>query len=121
MSKIYTSKLDYIFAALSDPTRRAILETLQQGEKPVMDIAKDFAITFQATSKHLKVLDRAGLIKRKKIGRQSICIYNPQPMSEAFTWMAQQYDFWQSNFDSLEQFLDNLKPNSDGQDLGSIK
>jgi DNA-binding transcriptional ArsR family regulator len=106
--KVYTSQLDRVFAALSDPTRRGIISRLQEKEYPVMELAEEFDVSFQAISKHLKVLDKAALIERRKEGRFQYCKYNADAMSEAIRWMSFHHEFWKGSFNSLENFLDQM-------------
>lgn len=80
--------IDPTFSALADPTRRAILARLAQGESTVSELAAPFAISLPAISKHLKVLERAGLVRRRKQGRQHYCSLNPDPLAEVVTWLA---------------------------------
>ncbi len=109
MAKAYTSRLDRVFAALSDPTRRGIIAQLREEEMSVLELAESFDMSFQAISKHLKVLDKAELLHRRKEGRYQWCKFNSEPMADAVKWMSFHYDFWKESFNSLEQFLDQLK------------
>jgi len=98
--------MDKIFNALSDPSRRSMIEKLKVKEYSVLELAGHYDMTFQAVSKHLKTLERANLLTRRKEGRSYYCGYNSQPLVEAITWISKNYEFWNSNFDSLENFLD---------------
>ena len=97
--------LDAIFGALADPTRRQILELLRRGEQKVTDLAAPFQISLAAISKHLKVLERAGLIKRTKQGRVHHMRANPSALSEAQSWIEAYARGWDESFDALERFL----------------
>jgi DNA-binding transcriptional ArsR family regulator len=103
------SAIDRVFAAVADPTRRAILETLGHEPAPVTEIAKRFPVSLNAVSKHLMALERAGLIEREIRGRQHICRVRTEPLSEAIAWMQSSYQFWQSRLDALEVHLKNRK------------
>ena len=97
--------LDAVFGALADGTRRAILAKLAQGPAPVMELAEPFAMSLPAISKHLKVLERAGLLHRDKQGRVHRCSLDPAPMGEAATWIEHTRAFWQGRLDGLDQYL----------------
>lgn len=98
--------LDKVFFALSDGTRRSILEKLKDVDMTVMQLADCYDMSFQAISKHLKVLDHAGLITKKKEGRKYLCSQKSSSLSLAILWISSQHEFWKSSFDSLEEFLD---------------
>jgi DNA-binding transcriptional ArsR family regulator len=97
--------LSITFAALSDPTRRAILARLAKGEASVGELADPFTISLPAISRHLKVLQQAGLIERKAEAQWRRCVLNPEPLIEAASWIDQYRVFWESRFDALEGFL----------------
>ena len=99
--------LDHTFAALADPTRRAMLARLARGEASVGDLAAPHAMSLPAISKHLKVLERAGLIRRRKDGRVHRCSLDTAPMSAAVAWIETHRRFWEARFDALEDYLDN--------------
>lgn len=101
--------LDAIFAALSDPTRRAILTRLAAGEASVNEIAAPFDMSQPAVSKHLKVLERAGLIMRGADRQRRPAQLNAVPMKEAVAWLEEFRKFWSSSFDQLDTLLDELK------------
>jgi DNA-binding transcriptional ArsR family regulator len=105
MVNISAAKLDVIFSALSDPTRRAMLQRLTKGEMSVMELAAPFAISKPAVTKHLKVLENAGLLRRQIIGRTHRCRLVPQPLSEAAKWIAFYENFWNKKFDALDEYL----------------
>ena len=103
-----SSALDRTFSALSDPTRRAILSRLAGGESSVGELAAPFNMSLPAVSKHLRVLENAGLLRRKKDGRVRRCRLNPEAMKEASDWIAFYRRFWEAQFDSLENYLNNI-------------
>jgi DNA-binding transcriptional ArsR family regulator len=102
----YTTTLDSVFAALSDPTRRHIVERLARTDQLTAGaIAADFAISLPAVSKHLKVLERCGLLRRKIVGREHHCRLNPRAMRTATDWLEAQERFWNAGFDKLDELL----------------
>jgi DNA-binding transcriptional ArsR family regulator len=104
--------LDAVFGALSDPTRRRILDLLaRKNESCVTDLAKPFSISLPAISKHLRVLENAGLIKRERNGRVHRLQLRPQPMSEAAEWIGRYRKFWEVQFDALAHYLENQTQN----------
>ncbi|HEY4612765.1 MAG TPA: metalloregulator ArsR/SmtB family transcription factor [Bacteroidota bacterium] len=105
MVKYSTTQLNTIFSALSDPTRRAIVENLVKGESSVTELAKPFAMSLPAISKHLRILENAGLLVRHKVGRVHHLRLNAQPLSDALRWMEYYHQFWESRFDELEHQL----------------
>ncbi len=103
-----TDQLSVIFAALADPTRRAILARLAEGEATVNELAAPFAMTLPAISKHLKVLERAGLISRGREAQWRPCKLEAEPLKEASEWVDRYRRFWESSFDKLDAHLKNL-------------
>jgi len=99
------SNLDRVFSALADPTRRAILERLMQGQASVGELAEPFAVSLPAISKQLGVLERAGLVAREKEGRRHICRLVAEPMNGAAQWIARYRVFWEGQLDALAEFL----------------
>jgi DNA-binding transcriptional ArsR family regulator len=99
------SNLDATFGALSDPTRRAIVERLTRGDALVGELAEPFDMSLPAISKHLTVLERAGLVERAREGRTRRCRLVPEQMREALQWIATYGAFWEGQLDSLERFL----------------
>jgi DNA-binding transcriptional ArsR family regulator len=93
------------FAALADPTRRAILARLTEGEATVTELAEPFPISVQAVSKHLKVLERAGLITRGRSAQLRPSSLQPEPLQEAVEWLVSYRRFWQGSFDRLDERL----------------
>jgi DNA-binding transcriptional ArsR family regulator len=104
-----SDRLNGIFAALADPTRRAILARLAAGEASVMDIATPFAMSQPAISKHLKVLERAGLIARGRDAQRRPCRLRAKPMAEATAWLERYRRYWEANFSRMDDLLDDLK------------
>lgn len=102
------SHLDVTFSALADPTRRAILARLAQGEASVMELAEPFAMSQPAISKHLKVLERAGLISRSRSAQRRPCRIEPQALAEASSWLDDYRRLWEGNFRRLDALLDEL-------------
>ncbi|MGH7374679.1 MAG: ArsR/SmtB family transcription factor [Candidatus Rokuibacteriota bacterium] len=101
--------LDATFGALADPTRRAILERLARGEAPVTELAAPFEMSLPAISKHLGVLEAAGLLTRERDGRLRRCGLAPRPMKAAAEWIARYRRFWEGQFDALADYLDGTK------------
>jgi DNA-binding transcriptional ArsR family regulator len=104
-----TDPLSTTFAALADPTRRAILARLATGEATVNELAEPFEITLQAVSKHLKVLERAGLISRGRDAQYRPCHLESAPLDSAIGWIEQHRNIWQQRFDQLEEHLRNIQ------------
>ncbi len=104
-----TDTLSITFAALADPTRRAILTHLASGEATVNELAEPFEITLQAVSKHLKVLERAGLISRGRDAQYRPCRLESTQLDSAIGWVEQQRKVWQQRLDRLEHHLRNIQ------------
>ncbi len=104
-----SGRLDATFAALADPTRRAILARLASGEASVNDLAKPFRISQPAISKHLKVLERAGLISRGRDAQRRPRRIEGKPLAEATQWLERYRRIWEGNFQRLDALLDELK------------
>jgi DNA-binding transcriptional ArsR family regulator len=100
--------LDATFAALADPTRRAILARLAQGEATVMELAAPFAMSQPAISKHLKVLEHAGLISRRRDAQRRPCRIEPAALAAASDWLEAYRRLWEANFTRLDALLDEL-------------
>jgi len=98
-------ELDFIFQSLADPTRREILERISEHDLTVTDIAKPYNMSLPAVSKHLKVLERAHLVIRKKIGREYLFSLNLQPIKEAARYLSFYRQFWSAQFGSLQKIL----------------
>jgi DNA-binding transcriptional ArsR family regulator len=97
------------FAALSDPTRRAILARLTLGETSVTELAAPFEMSLPAVSRHLKVLERAGLISRGREAQWRPCRLKPQPLKQAADWLDEYRQFWEESFDRLDDYLTKLQ------------
>lgn len=104
-----SDQLSVTFAALADPTRRAILAHLAKGEASVTELAQPFEMSLPAISKHLKVLERAGLIKRSREAQWRPCQLKAESLKEAANWIEQYRQFWEQNLDSLEDYLQELQ------------
>jgi len=104
-----TDQLSTTFAALADPTRRAILARLVGGETSVKELARPFDITPPAVTKHLKVLERAGLIQREKRAQWRPCRLDAKPLREVSDWVEQYRQFWEERLDRLEDYLIELQ------------
>jgi DNA-binding transcriptional ArsR family regulator len=98
-------KLNQIYGALADPTRRAILASLARGDATVGDLAGRFPISFNGVSKHVKVLERAGLVRRRVDGREHRLRLNARPLRRAARWLAHYQSFWTDRLDALEAHL----------------
>src|SRR6476646_8906524 len=107
------NRLDSTFRALADPTRRGMLASLALGDKSIGDLAEPFAMSFAGASKHVKVLEEAGLIARRKTGRTHLIRIEAKPLEEAERWLRQWEKFWNVRLDRLEAMIqrDNKKEN----------
>lgn len=108
--------LDRTFSALADPTRRAILARLMSGEARVTEIAEPFEMSLNAVSKHVAVLERAGLVRRDVKGRVHQLSFEGAPILEAARWMEETRRFWEARLDALEVFLEQKNPKNDPPD-----
>jgi DNA-binding transcriptional ArsR family regulator len=97
--------LDRTLLALADPTRRAILHRLAAGEARVTDLAAPFEMSLNAVSKHIRLLERASLVRRRKSGREQLLSLNPEPLEEVATWMAEQRAYWTTRLAALDDLL----------------
>ncbi|MGF1647563.1 MAG: ArsR/SmtB family transcription factor [Kineosporiaceae bacterium] len=109
MPVLADDELDSIFAALADPTRRAIVARLTQGEAGVLELAAPFAMSQPAVTKHLQVLERAGLVSRRRDGRRRPCRLEPQRLRQLSEWVGDYGRFWEESFERLDEYLDNLQ------------
>lgn len=98
---------DNVFTAIADPTRRAILDLLRQGEQPVKQIAQPFSMSLPAISQHLRVLCEAGLVTQRKKGRQRFYRLNSEPLKQVSDWVNHYEQFWQEKLDVLGDYLEN--------------
>ena len=99
------SDLDQTLMALADPTRRAILHRLSEGESRVTELARPFAISLNSVSKHIRVLERAHLVRRRRAGREHLLSLNPEPLDEAAAWIEAQRAIWVARLDALDDLL----------------
>ena len=116
MVEYHTKLLDKTFAALADPTRRRILAQLASGEECVTDLARPHAMSLAAVLKHLIVLEKAGLVKRRRDGRVHSMALEAKPMQEARAWLDRYRKFWEGNLDQFEKYLDKLQTRETKQD-----
>src|SRR6476646_7209921 len=105
MVELQTPKLDAVFHALGDATRRRMLHELAKGERSVGQLAAPFAISLAAASKHIKALENAGLIRREVRGRTHLCRLDPGPLASANSWLDHYERFWTGRLDVLERLL----------------
>jgi len=109
------TRLDATFAALADPTRRAILARLAKGEATVMELAEPFDMSQPAISKHLKVLERAGLVSRGRDAQRRPCRLEAMPLREATDWLERYRELWETRFQRLDDLLEELKEKRHGR------
>ena len=109
MVQFQEAQLDSVFAALSDPTRRAVLASLSEGSLTVTELAGPHPMSLPGFMKHLRVLEEAGLIARSKDGRVVHCTLSPQPMREAAAWLVHYEKLWNERFDRLDEYLRELR------------
>lgn len=103
------NRLDVTFQALADPTRRGMLANLALGEKSIGELGEPFRMSFAGAAKHVKVLESAGLIARRKDGRRQICSLEAEPLAEAEAWLRQWEKFWTVRLDRLEALINSDK------------
>jgi DNA-binding transcriptional ArsR family regulator len=111
--------LSITFAAIADPTRRAILARLSKGEAAVKELAMPFNMTLPAISKHLKVLEKAGLIERSRDAQFRPCKLRPKPLKEAASWIDSYRTFWAESLDRLDDYLKELQSEPDAKPTSS--
>jgi DNA-binding transcriptional ArsR family regulator len=99
------TRLDQVFSSLGDPTRRAILQALAQRSATITEIAKPFPVSLNAISKHVMVLEEAGLVRREIRGREHHCRIDPRPLREASGWLEHYRQFWDVRLDALELYV----------------
>jgi DNA-binding transcriptional ArsR family regulator len=113
------TQLDYTLHALADPTRRAILRQLTRGEARVTELARPFSISLNSVSKHIRMLERARLVRRRRVGREHFLSFNAEPLDAAAAWIAKQQELWNARLDVLKELLDEedraAKPKGDEQ------
>jgi DNA-binding transcriptional ArsR family regulator len=110
----HPEQLDIVFHALADPTRRQMLRELALRERTVTELANPFDMSLAAASKHVKVLERAGLLKRTIRGRTHTCRLDPDPLGAAHTWLRFYERFWNDRLDALERELKRMTPEEEG-------
>lgn len=108
MVNYMAASLDAVFGALADPTRRAMLERLARGPATAGELAQPHGISKPAVTKHLRVLENAGLMVRQKHGRFHLCELDPKPMNGANEWIERHRKFWNGRLDSLERYIEKL-------------
>ncbi|MCY2965253.1 MAG: metalloregulator ArsR/SmtB family transcription factor [Planctomycetota bacterium] len=114
-------QLSLTFAAIADPTRRAILLRLSKGAAPVKELAAPFRMTLPAITKHLKVLEKAGLIERSRSAQMRPCTLRANPLKEAATWIDRYRAFWEKSFDRLDDYLKELQSQPDAPCTSSTR
>lgn len=118
MVELTVSPLDAVFHALADATRRSMLRALAAGERTVGELAAPFDMSLAAASKHIKVLESAGLIRRKVRGRTHFCSIDPGPLASAHEWLSFYERFWGLRLDALEALLREAGPSPDAPSEG---
>ncbi len=103
---VQRTDLDHVFAALADPTRRAILGALSNGPATIKEIARPFPVSLNAVSKHVMVLERAGLLRREIKGREHHCRIDARPLGQADVWLRHYRQFWDQRLDALEVYVE---------------
>jgi DNA-binding transcriptional ArsR family regulator len=116
MVEYHSRVLDRTFGALADPTRRRILAQLAKGEECVTELARPYSMSLAAVSKHLIVLEKAGLVKRRRDGRVHSLALQAKPMQEARDWLDRYRKFWEANLDQFENYLNELKDKENKHD-----
>jgi DNA-binding transcriptional ArsR family regulator len=116
-----SDRLSRTFAALADPTRRAILAQLASGERSVNELAAPFDLSLPAISRHLKVLERTGLITRTREAQWRPCRLKAKPLKEAVDWLEHYRKFWEERFDRLDAYLEELQTKEKENDHGPEK
>jgi len=114
-----SGELDLTLIALAHPARRAILKRLMRGEARVTELAKPFSMSLAAVSKHIQILERAHLVRRRRVWREHRVSFNPAPLNEAAAWMEQQRTFWASSLQALDDLLqaeDRAAESSSGEE-----
>ena len=107
-----SESLDAVFSALGDPTRRAILAQLVEGETRVTELAEPHSMSLPAISKHIRVLETAGLVTKQKAGRVVRCSLNAEPLKDAADWVGHYRRFWDDQLGRLERYLEHVTPNT---------
>jgi DNA-binding transcriptional ArsR family regulator len=110
MVEYQAPRINFVFHALGDPTRRRMLGELERGERTVGELAEPFEMSLSAASKHVRVLERAGLIQREVRGRTHFCRLDPGPLASAHEWLSFYERFWSNSLDELERLLRDEDP-----------
>jgi DNA-binding transcriptional ArsR family regulator len=118
MVKYSSSTLSRTFGALADPTRRRILAHLARGDKRVTHLARPHAMSLPAVSKHLRVLEKAGLLRRRRYGRVHEMQLDAKPLKQAAQWVEEYRKFWEGSLDRLAEYLEKTKPTADKKGKG---
>jgi len=109
MGEYKSERLDGIFNALGDPTRRAILARLSGSEARVTELAENFPISLNSVSKHIRMLERAGLVRRSIVGREHVLSLNAKPLAEAQAWIDHYRAFWDNSLAALDEYMTSRK------------
>jgi DNA-binding transcriptional ArsR family regulator len=109
MVKDYSPSLDRVFHALAHPARRTMLRQLADGEHNLSELAKPLRMSFPAASKHVRVLERARLVRRRVVGRTHLCRIEGKPLEQASDWLEEYRRVWEANFQRLDDLLEELK------------
>ena len=113
--QLATTALDHTFAALADPTRRAILARLIRGEASVNELAEPFAMSQPAISKHIKVLETAGLVSRRVDAQRRLCRIEGKAFAQASAWLEEYRRFWEASYERLDDLLEEMKASASGK------
>jgi DNA-binding transcriptional ArsR family regulator len=114
-AELSEAELDRAFGALSDPTRRSILARLADGDAGVLDVAAPFPMSQPAVTKHLRVLEQAGLISRHRLARRRMCHLEPQRLKQLSDWVGSYREFWEESFGRLDELLEELQGSDEPQ------
>lgn len=109
LNRMVEQNLDLVFHALADPTRRAILDRLTEGDATVGRLSEPFPLSFAAVSKHLGVLERAGLVTRESRGRERMCRINPAALEDARSWLEFHERFWSDRLNALDRLISSTE------------
>ena len=104
-----SSRLDLVFHALAHPARRAIIRQLSGGEHNLSELASPLRMTFPAATKHVRVLEKAKLVRRRVVGRQHLCRLHAAPLKDVMHWTEQFREYWEARFEALDSLLDEMK------------
>ena len=121
MVEYYGNQLDRVFSAIADPTRRAILQEIARKPSIITDLARRFPVSLNAVSKHVMVLERAGLVRREVKGRMHICRLEPRPLRDANLWLEQYREFWNVRLDALAIYVGKKFKASKRGEHGNIR